>query len=131
MYIKIQEADFILVSIPPNNDEDIVLRNLKEILKKLLNQIDKKRVLLPFPLMLAQLSARMFEFLPKPLLTRDQLRLLKYDNVLSGKYKSNSDLGIPSVKFFDEEVKKYSYMWKDGAEKEEVPEFIEKKIHSA
>ena len=32
--LKIQDADFILVSIPPINDEDIVLKNLKEVIKK-------------------------------------------------------------------------------------------------
>ena len=31
---KILDADFILVSIPPINDEDIVLKNFKEIIKK-------------------------------------------------------------------------------------------------
>jgi len=31
---KIQEADYILVSIPPINDEDIVLKNFKETIKK-------------------------------------------------------------------------------------------------
>ena len=31
---KIQEADYILVSIPPINDEDIVLKNFEEIIKK-------------------------------------------------------------------------------------------------
>ena len=59
------------------------------------------------PLPIAQMSARVFEIMPKPLLTRDQLKLLKYDNVLSGKYKSNSDIGVPSLRYFDEEVKKY------------------------
>ena len=43
--------------------------------------------------------------MPNPLLTRDQLRLLKYDNILSGKYKSNFDVGVPSKRYFDEEVK--------------------------
>ena len=70
--------------------------------------------MLPFPLPIAELTARFFEMLPTPLLTRDQLRLLKYDNVSSGKYKTNSDIGIPSVRFFDQEVKKYCYMWRDG-----------------
>ena len=68
------------------------------------------------PLPLAQVSARFFEILPKPLLTRDQLKLLKYDNVLSGKYKSNSDIGVPSLRYFDEEVKKYCYMWREGGQ---------------
>ena len=65
---------------------------------------------------IAELTARFFEMLPTPLLTRDQLRLLKYDNVSSGKYKTNSDIGIPSVRFFDQEVKKYCYMWREGGQ---------------
>ena len=88
----------------------------KEILQKLLDLIGKKRLLIPFPLTLAKISARLFEIMPKPLLTIDQLRLLKYDNVLSGKYKSNSEIGIPSRKYFDTEVKKYSFMWKEGGQ---------------
>ena len=88
----------------------------KEILQRLLLLIDKKRILLPFPTPFAKITARLFEVMPKPLLTRDQLRLLKYDNVLSGKYKSNSDIGVPSVRHFNEEVKKYSFMWKDGGQ---------------
>ena len=90
--------------------------SLEEILKKLVKLIDKKRFLIPMPIFLANLSAIFFQLLPKPLLTQDQLRLLKYDNVLSSKYKSNFDIGIPSKRIFDEEVKKYCYMWKEGGE---------------
>ena len=90
--------------------------SLKQILEKLQILISKKRILLPFPLPIAKLTATLFEILPNPLLTRDQLRLLKYDNVKSGKYKTNSDIGIPSVRFFDQEVKKYSYMWREGGQ---------------
>jgi NADH dehydrogenase len=90
--------------------------SLEEILKKLVKLIDKKRFLIPMPIFLANLSAIFFQLLPKPLLTQDQLRLLKYDNVLSSKYKSNFDIGIPSRRIFDEEVKKYCYMWKEGGE---------------
>ena len=88
----------------------------KEILQKLLKLINKKRFLIPFPFLLAKISAKIFQLLPNPLLTEDQLRLLKYDNVLSGKYKNNSDIGCPSKKTFDEEVKKYAYMWKEGGQ---------------
>jgi len=88
----------------------------KEIIKKLLNLINKKRILIPFPLPIAQLSARIFEIMPNPILTRDQLKLLKYDNVISGNYKSNSDIGVPSKRYFDEEVKKYCYMWREGGQ---------------
>ena len=88
----------------------------KEVLEKLLILINKKRFLIPFPFFLANISAKIFQLLPNPLLTEDQLRLLKYDNILSGKYKNNSDIGFPSKRLFDEEVKKYSYMWKEGGE---------------
>ena len=88
----------------------------KEILIKLLKLIDKKRILLPIPLSLATISAKFFEIMPRPLLTRDQLRLLKYDNVPTKKYKTNFDIGVPSLRLFDEEVKKYCYMWRDGGQ---------------
>jgi NADH dehydrogenase len=90
--------------------------SLEQILKKLIKLIDKKRFLIPMPLFLANLSAIFFQLLPKPLLTQDQLRLLKYDNILSSKYKSNFEIGIPSKRIFEEEVKKYCYMWKEGGE---------------
>ncbi len=88
----------------------------KQIIEKLLRSIGKKRFLIPFPLKIAQLSAGFFELMPNPLITRDQLRLLKYDNVKSGKYKTNFDIGIPSLRYFEEEVKKYSYMWREGGQ---------------
>ena len=88
----------------------------REIIEKLLVLINKKRFLLPFPQPLALISAKLLQLLPKPLLTEDQLRLLKYDNILSGKYKNNSEIGVPSKCFFDKEVKKYSYMWKEGGQ---------------
>ena len=68
------------------------------------------------PLPLALISAKIFQLMPNPLLTEDQLRLLKYDNILSKKYKNNFDIGIPSKRYFDLEVKKYSYMWREGGQ---------------
>ena len=88
----------------------------KELLEKLLKLIGKKKILLPMPLALANFSAKIFELLPNPLLTRDQLRLLKYDNIPSKKYKTNSDIGIPSIRFFDKEVYKYCYMWREAGQ---------------
>ena len=90
--------------------------NFKEILQILLDLIQKKRLLIPMPLSLAKISAKFFQIFPKPLLTEDQLRLLKYNNISSGKYKTNSDIGVPSKLFFKNEVKKYSFMWRDGGE---------------
>ncbi len=88
----------------------------KEILQKLLKSINKKRILIPVPLTLAKFSAGLFEVFPKPLLTKDQLRLLKYDNIASGRYKTNNEIGVPSLRYFDEELEKYSYMWREGGQ---------------
>ena len=115
-------TDIILNVIAKNNYSNIIectgpeVITFKEILKKLLKLINKKRFLIPLPLRVAELTASLFEIMPKPILTRDQLRLLKYDNVLSGKYKSNFDIGVPAKRYFDEEVKKYSFMWREGGQ---------------
>ena len=55
-----------------------------EILQKLLKLIDKKKLLIPIPLTIAKFMAMFFQLLPKPLLTLDQLKLLKHDSILSG-----------------------------------------------
>ena len=89
---------------------------LKEILKKLLKLINKSRLLIPLPFFFANMSAKLFQLFPKPILTVDQLILLKYDNITSGKYQTNSDIGVPSTRLFDQEVKKYCYMWREGGQ---------------
>jgi len=88
--------------------------SLKEILIRLLKLINKKRLLIPLPFFVANMSAKLFQLFPKPLLTLDQLILLKYDNIPSNKFQTNSDLGVPSTKIFDQEVEKYCYMWREG-----------------
>ena len=90
--------------------------SLKEILEKLLKLINKNRLLIPLPFFAANISAKLFQLFPKPLLTVDQLTLLKYDNISSNKYQTNSDIGASSKRLFDKEVEKYCYMWKEGGQ---------------
>ena len=90
--------------------------SFKTILKILLSAIKKKRLLIPLPHPIAKISAIFLSLLPKPLLTSDQLRLLRYDNVKSGKYKTNFDIGFYANKRFEEELEKYSYNWRTGGE---------------
>lgn len=71
---------------------------------------------MPLPLSLANLSAKILQILPNPLLTEDQLKLLKYDNIKSGLYKTNFDLGFKTNKLFDDEINKYSYNWRSGGQ---------------
>ena len=88
----------------------------KEILEKLLELIEKKRILIPLPFFIANISAYFFQIFPKPLLTQDQLKLLRYDNIPSGRYKTNFEINLPSKRSFSNEVKKYCYMWKEGGQ---------------
>ena len=89
---------------------------LKEILQKLLKLIGKKRLLVPLPLLIAKLMCFFTELFPKPLITKDQLKLLRYNNIPSGKFKTNFDLNLPSYANFDLEVEKYCQMWKEAGQ---------------
>ena len=90
--------------------------SFKEIILKLLKSIGKKRLLVSLPLPIAKMIAKIFETLPNPLLTTDQLNLLKYDNISSGKYKTNFDLDLDANKIFEEELEKYSFNWRTGGQ---------------
>jgi len=92
------------------------IMTFKEIIKKLLNLIGKKRILIETPLFIAKFTSIFFEMFPKPLITRDQLKLLKYNNIPSGKFKTNFDLDLPSYLNFDLEVEKYCFLWKEGGQ---------------
>jgi len=97
--------------------------SFKEILLKLMKLIDKKKLIVPLPIFIGKLSAIFFNFFSKPLITSDQLKLLKYDNVLSKKLKSNIDINYNCKLKFENEVEKYCYMWK------EYGEYSKKKIN--
>ena len=90
--------------------------SFKEIILKLLEAINKKRLLIPLPLPIAKISAKIFEIMPNPLITVDQINLLKYDNTPSGKYKTNFDLGLGANRIFEKEIEKYSFNWRDGGQ---------------
>ena len=68
------------------------------------------------PLPLAKFNAKLFQMMPKPLITIDQLKLLKYHNVASNKYKTNFDIKIDATKKFENEINKYSYNWTRGGQ---------------
>ncbi len=94
--------------------------SFKEIITILLRCIEKKRVLLPMPLFLAKISASFFQLFPNPLLTLDQLRLLKYSNTKSENGLTNFDIGCPSKLLFENSVKKYSFNWRERGKYSEI-----------
>jgi uncharacterized protein YbjT (DUF2867 family) len=88
----------------------------KEILQILMKCIKKNRILFPMPLFFARLSAIAMKILPEPLITLDQINLLKYDNVKTEKGITNFDIECPSKLKFEESVMKYAYNWTDGGQ---------------
>jgi len=115
-------ADIILNIVDKNICSEIIecagpdVITFREIIEKLLILIDKKKMLLPLPLIIAKIGVALLEKFHRPLITMDQLKLLKYDNILNKENKSNFDLGIKSELKFEDEVKKYAYMWKKGGQ---------------
>jgi len=58
--------------------------SFKALLEFLVGTLDRQRLLIPIPFTLAEIQARLLELLLNPQLTRDQVRLLKTDKVVSG-----------------------------------------------
>ena len=66
----------------------------KELMELLLREIRRRRLLVPWPFKLADMQAAFLERLPVPPLTRDQVKLLRSDNVVSPDALTLADLGI-------------------------------------
>ncbi len=66
----------------------------KELMQLLLHEIRRRRLLVPWPFKLADMQAAVLEYLPVPPLTRDQVKLLRRDNVVASGALTLADLGI-------------------------------------
>jgi len=66
----------------------------RELMQLVLAGTNRRRLLLPIPWNIAMLQASVLGLLPKPMLTRDQVRLLKRDNVVAPDVLTLADLGI-------------------------------------
>jgi NADH dehydrogenase len=59
------------------------VKTFRECLELMLAEIERKRLLVPLPWWFANALASVFQLLPKPILTVDQVKQLKIDNVVS------------------------------------------------
>jgi NADH dehydrogenase len=59
------------------------VRTFRALMEEMLKVIGRRRFLVPLPWWLARLQGRILGLLPNPLLTADQVELLKRDNVVS------------------------------------------------
>lgn len=68
--------------------------SFRDLLQYILTVTGRRRLLLPLPWSVGRMQARVFELLPNPPLTRDQLLLLQRDNVVAPGALTLADLGI-------------------------------------
>lgn len=68
--------------------------SFRALMEILLGEIRRRRLLVSLPFSLASAEAFFLEWLPKPPLTRDQVRLLRTDNVIAPGAAGLADLGI-------------------------------------
>ena len=68
--------------------------SLRELIEYVMTVTRRKRLLVPISYPLASAIGAVAQNLPSPKLTRDQVTLLKYDNVVSGDALKLQDLGI-------------------------------------
>lgn len=67
---------------------------LKELMQLAARFTGRSRMVLPVPFAVAKMVAQLAQFAPNPPITPDQVRLLKYDNVVSVDAPGLIDLGI-------------------------------------
>lgn len=68
--------------------------SMKEIMELVLSATDRRRLLLPIPMWAARIQAKFLQYMPKPMLTPDQVALMQVDNVVRGGKPGLAELGI-------------------------------------
>ena len=90
------------------------IRTFREILEYILKTIERRRILVPIPFLVAKLQASLMQFMPTPLLTPDQVELLRTDNVVSQEaitqQRTLQGLGITTPEPIEAIVP--SYLWR-------------------
>jgi uncharacterized protein YbjT (DUF2867 family) len=89
--------------------------SFKELLQLILREIGRKRALVSLPFGLASFKAAFLQMLPNPILTVDQVTLLKKDNVVAPTAAGLADLGITPTSV---EAVIPSYLWRFRAKGE-------------
>ena len=114
-------ADSIVQSLKKTNLKSNIYElggdrySFKELMKILLKEIKKKRFLIPIPFGFAKFQSYFMQVMPKPLLTPDQVEMLKYDNIVSGDHKTLKDFGITGTSI-QSILPKYIYRFRTGGQ---------------
>ena len=89
--------------------------SFKQLMQIVCRETGRKRLLVPLPFGLALFKSFFLQMAPRPLLTPDQVRLLRHDNVVSPTALTLSDLGITPNSV---EAEVPSYLWRFRAKGE-------------
>ena len=89
--------------------------SFKELMEILLIEIKKKRFLIPVPWGLAKFESYFLQMMPNPLLTPDQVEMLKYNNIVSGDHPTLKDLGVSGTPI-QSILPKYIYRFRTGGQ---------------
>lgn len=68
--------------------------SMKEVMELVNASTGRQRLLVPLPFGLGMLQATFLQMLPSPMLTKDQVRMMKVDNVVRGGKPGLTELGI-------------------------------------
>ena len=82
------------------------IKSFDEIFDVILNVKKRKRIYLPLPFVLAEVLAAITAFLPKPIITSDQLKLLRVDSISSNGL-NNLEKYIKNPKSMEVTVRSY------------------------
>jgi NADH dehydrogenase len=67
---------------------------MKEVYELILKTLEIRRLLIPAPIVAAKLIATFAQLLPDPIITRDLVKILKFDNVVNEKSNTLASLNI-------------------------------------
>ena len=119
--IWVQDVTNIIVNVLENNIKGKILEiggedilSFKEILEIILKELELNRKLITVPFGLSRRLASLLEILPDPLITRDQVEMLKKDNIISKKYDYRQTLKYLPMPFKKMIKKQLSFMKKNG-----------------
>jgi len=89
------------------------VKSFRELMRFVLVAIERKRLLIHVPFALARLQASLLQLLPKPLLTTDQVELLRSDNVVSEQARQEGrTLAAFGIEPLTIEAVVPSYLWR-------------------
>jgi uncharacterized protein YbjT (DUF2867 family) len=100
--VFVEDVAQAIESVLSNNEPGVKIYELggpqvytyKDLLSTIARHLNRRRLMLPVPFMVWELLAALASVLPDPPLTRDQIELMRHDNIVDPDAAGFADLGI-------------------------------------